>query len=206
MVATKTDNQTMDRLVEVADDLWWLFLLQGVVAVFFGIAAIFWPGLTLTALVYLFSAFILAWAIVEIIHGFLGIGRHGNWILTMAFGIFGLGAGIYLVRHPGVSFTALILIIGLLLIGRGILDIVGIFLTKYSGGQKAMMGIVGAAALGAGIIILFQPVAGGVAFVWVLGLYALVYGALTIALGIQAKQALSELQEIGRQDGVTKRS
>lgn len=195
MAVARTDNRGAGRLEDVADDLWWLFLLQGIVAVFFGLAAIFWPGLTLTALVYLFSAFVLAWGIVEVIHGFLGIGRRNNWLLTIIFGIVGLGAGIYLVRHPQVSFTALILIIGLLLIGRGILDIVGIFLDKRGKSHKALMGIIGVAALGAGIIILFQPEAGGVAFVWVLGLYAFIYGALTIALAIQAREALSLLEE-----------
>lgn len=198
MAVAKTDNRSTSRIEDVADDLWWLFLLQGVVAVFFGIAAIFWPGLTLTALVYLFSAFILAWAIVEIIHGFLSIGRHGNWMLTLVFGIAGLAAGVYLVRHPQVSFTALILIIGLLLIGRGILDIVGIFLDKHGASHKVLMGIIGLAALGAGIIILFQPVAGGVAFVWVLGLYAFIYGALTIALSIQAREALNAMHDRDR--------
>lgn len=180
----KPDNTTHSIL----NHYWWLGLFQGILAVFFGITAIFWPGLTLVALVYLFSAFVLAWGIIEIINGFLQIGHRSSWVLTLLFGILGLAAGIYLVRHPGVSFTALIIVIGLLLIARGILDIVGIFLDKKSGGHKALMGIVGVAALAAGIIILFQPVSGGVAFVWVLGLYALVYGALTIALAVQMHQ------------------
>lgn len=196
MVAVKTDDRGADAMAGMANDLWWLLLVQGVVAVFFGIVSIFWPGLTLTALVYLFSAFVLAWGIVEIIHGFLGIGRGHSWWLTLVFGIAGLGAGIYLVRHPHVSFTALILIIGLLLIGRGILDIVGIFLERHSAANKALSAIIGVAAVGAGIIILFQPVSGGVAFVWILGLYAFIYGALTIALGIQAREALLPPDEL----------
>lgn len=197
-VARAENSRQMDTWGGVANDLWWLLLLQGIVAVFFGIAAIFWPGLTLKALVYLFSAFVLAWGIVEIIHGFLALGRRGSWWLTLIFGIAGLAAGIYLVRHPEVSFTTLILIIGLLLIGRGILDIVGIFLEKYNTTNKALSAIVGVAAVGAGIIILFQPVSGGVAFVWVLGLYTFIYGALTIALAIQAREALSSLEENDR--------
>lgn len=188
MVVQKEEDRVNSTIHTRISNYWWLGLFQGIVAVFFGIAAIFWPGLTLVALVYLFSAFVLAWGIVEIINGFLNIGRHSSWILTLLFGIIGLGAGVYLVRHPGVSFTALIIIIGLLLIARGIIDIVGIFLDRKTAGHKALMGIVGAAALAAGIIILFQPVAGGVAFVWILGLYALIYGSLTIALAVQLHQ------------------
>ena len=100
----------------------------------------------------------------------------------------------------------MILIIGLLLIGRGILDIVGAFLEKRGASHKVLMGIVGVAALGAGIIILFQPVAGGVAFVWVLGLYAFIYGSLTIALGIQAREALNALHDSNKKEIDSKRS
>ncbi|HEY5805820.1 MAG TPA: DUF308 domain-containing protein [Candidatus Saccharimonadales bacterium] len=195
MAATRSETRQNEMLKKTIDDLWWLSLIQGIVAVFFGLAAVFWPGLTLRALVYLFSAFVLAWGIVEIINGFLSIGRRDSWWLTLLFGIAGLGIGTYLVRHPNVSFTALILIIGLTLIGRGLLDIVGAFLDKRSSTHRFLTGVIGFAALAAGVILLFQPEAGGVAFVWVLGLYALVYGALSIALAIQAREALSALNE-----------
>jgi uncharacterized membrane protein HdeD (DUF308 family) len=173
------------------NELWWLALVEGVVAVFFGIVAIFWPGLTLVALVYLFSAFILAWGIVEIVHGFLSIHRRDTWWLTLIFGVASLGVGIYLVRHPRVTFAAFIVIVGLTLIARGIFDVVGAFIDKRGVSHRGLTIIVGVAAVIAGIILLFQPAAGGVAFVWVLGLYALIYGALTIALAIEAKELVS---------------
>lgn len=194
-MAAKTDPKTEHmpaQLVKTENELWWLWLLQGVAAIFFGIVAIFWPGLTLVTLVYLFSAFVLAWGIVEVIHGFLSIRRRDTWWLTLLFGLIGLGAGIYLVRHPQVSFTALVVIIGLVLIGRGLLDLIGAVLERRSASQRTLTLIIGAAALIAGIVLLFQPEAGGVAFVWILGLYALVFGALTTALAIEARELTSD--------------
>lgn len=198
MAAIKTDDRTMSILRKTEDELWWLMLLQGIIAIFFGIVAIFWPGLTLRTLVYLFSAFILAWGIVEVIHGFLSIKRRETWWLTLLFGLVGLGAGIYLVRHPLVSFTALILIIGLVLIGRGLLDMIAAFLEKRGTPHRVLSIITGAAALIAGVVLLFQPEAAGVAFVWVLGLYALVFGALTTALAIESREQSSDGQNNGR--------
>lgn len=190
MAAAKPDHKPEDmpmQVVKTENELWWLHLLQGVTAIFFGIVAIFWPGLTLVTLVYLFSAFVLAWGIVEVIHGFLSIRRRDTWWLTLLFGLVGLGAGIYLVRHPQVSFTALVVIIGLVLIGRGLLDLIGAVLDKHNASRRTLTLIIGVAALIAGIILLFQPEAGGVAFVWILGLYALVFGAFTTALAIEAR-------------------
>lgn len=179
--------ERLDRSGNLANELWWVFLLQGLVAVFFGIASIFWPGLTLVALVYLFSAFVLVWSIVEIIHGFLAIRRGGTWWLPLLFGLIGLGVGVYLVRHPEVSFTTLILIMGLLLIGRGLLDVVDALMRRHTR-HRILSFIVGAAAILAGILLFLQPREAGVAFVWILGLYALIYGTLTIALAFEVRE------------------
>ena len=187
MAIPKTENKANAQDGRI-NSFWWIALVQGVAAVLFGLVALFWPSLTLVALVYLFSAFILAWGIVEIVHGFVSIGQRGSWWLSLLFGIAGLVAGMYLVRHPGVSFTAFVLIIGLFLIGRGVLDLVSVFLDKGGAGHKLLLTLVGVAALIAGIFILFQPVTGGVTFVWALGLYALIFGALTIALALQSRE------------------
>lgn len=44
---------------QVSRHYWWLQGLRGLIAVFFGIAAILWPGLTLLVLVFLFGIYAL---------------------------------------------------------------------------------------------------------------------------------------------------
>lgn len=174
----------------VVNDLWWLGLMQSVLAVFFGIAAVFWPGLTLTVLVYLFSAFVLAWGVIEIVHALMSIGRRDTWWLTLIFGLLGLIVGVYLVRHPNVSFATLVLLIGATFIVRGVFDVVGTFLDRRSTTHRILWLIAGLAGLAAGIYILMQPIAGGVAFVWVVGLYALVYGIISFTVALEARREL----------------
>lgn len=173
-------------------ELWWIGLIEGILAILFGIAALFWPGLTLTTLVYLFSAFVLVWGIAEIINGLLSIGTRSNWWLSLIFGLVGLGVGVYLVRHPTVTFATFILLIGFTLIAKGLIDIVSALIEDVSATYKVLSVIVGVAAVAVGIVILNSPVAGGVAFVWILGLYALVYGPLAIAMSFDAKRLLEE--------------
>jgi uncharacterized membrane protein HdeD (DUF308 family) len=173
--------------------LWWLIMAQAVFAIFFGIAAIFWPGLTLLTLVYLFSAYILIWGLIEIVHGLMSIGRRGTWWLTLLFGIVGLGVGIYLIRHPRVSLATFILLIGLTLIVRGVLEVVATFLYPSTATQRGLTLLVGVLAVIAGIIILEEPVAGGVAFVWVLGLYSLIFGTLEFVLALEARNIFTAL-------------
>ena len=171
----------------IATELWWVGLVEGIVAILFGIAALFWPGLTLVTLVTLFSVYVLVWGIAEIIYGLSSIGK-GTWFLPLIFGVFSLGVGVYLVRHPQVTFATFILLIGFTFIVRGIVDIVGAFLSGQMATARVLSIIVGVIAILAGIVVLKQPVASGVAFVWILGLFALVYGPITIALSYDLKK------------------
>lgn len=50
-------------------DMWGALAVRGMAAIAFGIAAVFWPQITLVTLVYLFGAYILVSGIVNLIVG-----------------------------------------------------------------------------------------------------------------------------------------
>ncbi|MCA9343418.1 MAG: DUF308 domain-containing protein [Candidatus Nomurabacteria bacterium] len=172
--------------------MWESMILRGVAGILFGIAAVFWPGITLVTLVYIFSIYILVSGVIEIVDAVRAIVAHDSWIWKLLLGFVELGVGVYLVRHPGVSFATLILLIGLVLIARGVFEVVLALLDDFSATEKTLMIIGGVLAVIVGIAILMQPAAGGVAFVWILGLYALLTGPMWIALGIDAKNSISK--------------
>lgn len=172
--------------------MWESMILRGVAGILFGIAAVFWPGITLVTLVYIFSIYILVSGVIEIVDAVRAIVAHDSWIWKLLLGFVELGVGVYLVRHPGVSFATLILLIGLVLIARGVFEVVLALLDDFSATEKTLMIIGGVLAVIVGIAILMQPAAGGVAFVWILGLYALLTGPMWIALGIDAKNSVSK--------------
>jgi len=160
-----------------------------VIAILFGIAAVFWPGITLLTLLYLFSVFLLIGGIFELVYG---IGRLGNGetsvltrILTPLIGLLQMGVGVYLLRHPHVTFGVFILLIGFTLIVRGVFEVVEGLFEEGPSIYRVVMIIIGLLAVLAGILILFQPKAAGVAFVWILGLYALISGALLLAGAVE---------------------
>ena len=169
-------------------EYWWVLTLRGALAVLFGIAAVFWPGITLVTLLYLFSAYILVSGIVDIVHGVSGIGKRASWFLTLILGLAEMGVGVYLLRHPHVVFATLILLIGFTLIVRGVFEGVAAFSDSTTNTNRVLMIIASIVAILAGIVLLFQPASAGVAFVWILGLYALVTGPILIALSLDLKK------------------
>jgi uncharacterized membrane protein HdeD (DUF308 family) len=152
--------------------------------------ALFWPGLTLVTLVYIFAAYILVSGIVDTVMGFTSIGHKDSfWLLTLLLGIAEVAVGVYMVRNPSVSFTVLVLVIGFTFLLRGVVEIVAAFMDKApDGANRTLLVIAGLLGIVAGVFTLRQPVSAGVAFVWVLGLYALVVGPMQIARATAAKR------------------
>lgn len=172
-------------------NMWGALALRGMAAILFGIAAVFWPGLTLVTLVYLFGAYVLASGLVNLVIGLTNMGGDSDtfWgrILLLLLGLGELAVGVYLLRHPLVTFATLILIIGLVLIVRGLFELFAGIFGQGGGTYRTVMVIGGVISALAGVILLFQPASAGVAFVWILGLYALITGPLLVALAFEAK-------------------
>ncbi len=160
-------------------------ILEGIVAILFGIAAVFWPQSTVVTLLYIFAAFVLASGLINFMSGIVGIGKdmsHG--LLKGLLGLVQIGVGVYLFRHPKVTFGTLILLIGLTLIVRGVIEVVLAFAAESTATIRTLIAIVGILSVIVGIFVLFQPVASGIAFIWILGVYALVTGPLMIAAAL----------------------
>lgn len=172
---------------------WWALTLRGVAAILFGVAAVFWPALTLGTLVYILSAFVLVAGVINVVEGVLSIGKHRAWGLTLLLGLVEVGVGLYLVRRPAITFAAFILVAGFTFIATGIIEVVSALAgSAHSATNRTLTVIAGVLAFLVGVLLLFQPAASGVAFVWLLGVYALISGPLMIAMSLDVKQALEQ--------------
>jgi uncharacterized membrane protein HdeD (DUF308 family) len=153
-------------------------------------AAVFWPGITLVTLVYLFGAYILVSGLVRLVSGIVTSDESfTSRLLVMLLGVLEVGVGVYLLRHPLVTFTTLILLFGFTLIVAGVFDIIAGLFAGNRTTNKLLTVLVGALATITGIIVLFQPASSGVAFVWILGLYALLSGPFLIAMALDLKNS-----------------
>ncbi len=162
---------------------------QGVMVALFGVAALFWPGLTAKVFISLFGLFVLIWGLIGLVHSFLNLRRTKFWWIEMIFSVLVIGLGIFLLRNPEVTGEIIVLLVGLTLIIRGVVDMITGIFAKESAIRRnrvfyILLGLLGAVA---GIIVVSYPVASGIAFVWVFGLYLLLYGILDIALAFAVR-------------------
>jgi uncharacterized membrane protein HdeD (DUF308 family) len=169
---------------------WSVVLARGIAAVVFGLAVLFWPALTLLTFVYIFAIFVLVEGISAVVGGLrVADGGRRPWGL-IAVGIIGIIAGIATFIWPGITGLILIYLIGFWAIAAGVVEIIdGIRLRREIANEWLLI-LTGVAALFFGLIVVVSPGAGALALAFLVGFFALVYGALQIILAFRLRSAL----------------
>jgi len=173
--------------------VWWMFVLAGLVSVVFGFVAVIWPHLTVGVLALLLAVFIG-------INGVVDLSRSMRKMVHSAFagmlrallGLLEVGVSVYLLRHigSGLAIATLALFIAISFVTRGVIGIVLAYDAKVSDSVRMYHFVTGGLAVLAGLVVAWYPGPATLTWVWVVGFFALVNGAMEIALGFMAKEAL----------------
>lgn len=172
---------------------WWVLVLRGVIGVLFGLAAFFWPGITLLALVLLWGAYALLDGIFALVAAVKKTDRQTpTWALVLE-GIAGILAAVLAVVWPGITALVLVYLIAAWAIVTGILEIVAAIRLRREIPGEWLLGLSGVLSLLFGLYVAVFPGAGALAIVWIIGAYAIVFGILLIALGFRLRGFLHEI-------------
>ena len=164
--------------------------LRGLAAVAFGILILVWPGLTVTALVLLFGAFVLVDGFAHLVAAFRVREGRGFQIFE---GVAGVAIGIITLVWPDVTTLALLYIIGAWAVVLGALRIVaGVQLRKEITGEWLLI-IGGGLQVAFGIILFVAPVSGALAITWLIGFFALFAGMLLLGVAWRLHKTHTEI-------------
>jgi uncharacterized membrane protein HdeD (DUF308 family) len=173
----------MNLPLSVLSKYWWAFIIRGVVAILFGLAAWFWPGLTLTALIIVFGAYALVDGIFAVVAGIASYGEKRRWWAEVLVGIVSIVAGIVTWVWPGLTALVLLYFIASWAIITGVFEIWAAVELRRSIENEWLLGLGGLASLIFGILLIIFPGAGALGILWLIGLYAILFGILLIGLG-----------------------
>ncbi|MDT3682311.1 MAG: DUF308 domain-containing protein [Truepera sp.] len=165
---------------------WWAIVLRGVVGLLFGVAALVWPALTLTVLLALFAAFALvdgAFALVAVLFG----RAEGRWWVQLVEGLISIAAGLVTLAVPGLTAVAFVLVVAAWAVLSGIFRIVMAIRLRKEIDNEWLLALGGVLSLVLGIVFFARPGVGILSMVWVLGLYALLFGLTLIVLGFRLR-------------------
>lgn len=167
---------------------WWLFLVRGIAAIIFGVLAFAWPGITILTLVLFYGAFALVdgvsalWAAIA-----GGVSSAPRWWLVV-IGLCGIFAGLLTFMWPGITALILLIFIASWSIAIGVFQIIGAIQLRKHIDNEWMLILSGALSVLFGIVLLVQPGAGALALVWLIGVYAILFGILNIAFAFRLRQ------------------
>lgn len=165
---------------------WSALVVEGVVAIVFGLLALFMPRITLAALVLIFGVYALVDGIVSLVSA-VRAQEESPWFALVVRGIVGIGIGVVALVWPRITGLTLLFLIAAWAIITGVLEIVAaVRLRKLVTGEW-VMALAGLVSIAFGILVLVAPGTGALAVAWLIGVYAIVFGILLIALGLRLR-------------------
>jgi len=166
---------------------WGWVVARGVIAILFGLIAFSRPGPMAFGIVLLFGCFAFAGGIATVIAA-ARVGRAGsNWGALLVEGLLSIAIGVLAVLWPASTALAFVWWIGAWAVLSGVLEIATAIRLRKVIEREWVLGIAGALSIAFGLLMFYQPLAGGLAVVWWLGAYALISGVMMIVLGFRLR-------------------
>jgi uncharacterized membrane protein HdeD (DUF308 family) len=166
---------------------WWSVLIRGLLAILIGIVALALPGVTVTALVFLFAGYAFVDGVVSIIGAVRAVAAKERWGSLLIEGIAGIAAGVITVLWPAITALTLIYVIAAWAIVTGVLEITAaVRLRRHISGEW-LLALSGVASVIFGVLVAAVPLAGALVLAVWFGAYEVVFGTLLVALGFRLR-------------------
>jgi uncharacterized membrane protein HdeD (DUF308 family) len=188
MTSQTSYSVTVISLPQLLARNWWLFFLRGIAALIFGALSLVWPEISLLTLILFFGAYALIDGVFALAAAIVGRGNAElRWWLVFV-GLLGIGIGIATFLWPGLTALTLLYLIAGWVIATGVLQIIGAIELRKLIDDEWWLILDGALSVLFGILLFVMPGAGAVALIWLIALFAIVYGILMIGFAFKVKQ------------------
>ncbi|HLY13131.1 MAG TPA: HdeD family acid-resistance protein [Candidatus Limnocylindrales bacterium] len=162
---------------------WWLVEIRGVAAIAFGVLAFVWPGLTLLVLVTLFAAYMLIDGVALLVSLRRAEPATTGHRLTVAvMGILGVAVGIATIFWPGITALALLYLVAFWAITLGLTQVIAAIRLRREISGELWFVIGGLLTIAFGVLILAFPGTGLLSLIWLVGIWAIVFGITNLVL------------------------
>jgi uncharacterized membrane protein HdeD (DUF308 family) len=113
-----------------------------------------------------------------------------SMVLRIVLGAVSILFGILVLVWPGISLAILVITVGVWAIITGILQIMSSIRHRTVPDSGWVWGLIGGAVtILFGVLVLIWPATGLVTIIWIIGIWAVVWGIILILLGVQLRKA-----------------
>ncbi|WP_100124168.1 HdeD family acid-resistance protein [Snodgrassella alvi] len=175
-------------LADLLSENWWIVLIRGIAALIFGLLTWFYPFISILVMMMFFGVYALIDGVMGIVISINGRRTHQDWWLMLIWGIVSILAGMVTFFVPGITWLVLIAFIAIWALVSGVLQIIAAIRLRKSIHGEGWMIVAGILSVLMGIILLVNPLQGGIALTWVIGVYAALFGVVNIALAFRVRR------------------
>jgi uncharacterized membrane protein HdeD (DUF308 family) len=164
-----------------------ILIIAGVLGTIAGILALVFPDITLLALALIAGINLLLLGALSLVDSFSDDGDTGARVLSAVLGLLGIMAGLVVMRRPGESLLAVLLVLGIWLVVTGIVDLVRAFANAQSRGFRLLAAVVD---LVLGGLILALPDVSLKTLALLIGIAFIVRGVLSVVRGVALRRVV----------------
>jgi uncharacterized membrane protein HdeD (DUF308 family) len=175
-------------MVKTLAKAWWIVALRGVLGILFGIGAFIWPGMTLLVLVAFFGAYMFVDGVVALWQAIQFRHDRERWPMLLLEGVLGVAIGAITFFMPGITALAWLYLIAAWAIVTGILEITLAIRLRKVIDREIFVILTGILSIALGIALFLMPLAGLIAWVWLIGAYSIVFGVLLLGLAFRLRK------------------
>jgi uncharacterized membrane protein HdeD (DUF308 family) len=175
-------------LVSYVHELGTGVIVVGAISVICGVIAVAWPKISLLALAIVAGFDLICLGAVSIARAFQGDRDTGVRALSGVLGLFGVVAGIAVVKRPGDTLVVIVLAVGLWLFGSGVVEMLN---AAFTPGRRALGLLIGAIDVIFAVVILSWPKISLGTLAVLTGIVFIIRGALMVYNGLQVRRAAS---------------
>ncbi len=183
-------------LTEASRD-WWLFLVDGLIAVIVGILVLIWPSQGWLGLVIAFGVFALLDGIFTLVAG-IDLNRFftGAWAVMLG-GVLGIVVGVSTLIWVRQATLVWFYVIAAWAILSGILDIVAADRFRVHIPGEWSLILAGVLSILFGVLLIVYPGPGLIALVWVIGIFAIAYGIMELIFSSRLHKLGNAIKQTG---------
>jgi uncharacterized membrane protein HdeD (DUF308 family) len=162
-------------------------MVRGVLAILLAIITFSAPHISLALILALFGAYAFIDGIVALIGGFRATHAGKRYWPSILEGVLGILVGIAAFARPTAVAFGLLIVIAARSIIIGVLEVAAAFELRDQIEHEWLLGLSGIASIAFGALLLSRPAPGVIALVWLVGVYALIYGVSLVVLGARVR-------------------
>lgn len=181
---------------KLATTVWWLVLVQGFLAIAFGVVAMFFSGSALLTILVFFGVYSLLDGVLALWGGIRNRDEGWGWLVFQ--GIAGIAVGLLALRYPSTTVIAFTLLVAFWALVIGAVRIWGALELRKLGAQGWIWALVaGIAAVLFGLALVINPGYGAAALIWLIGITAAIFGIALVINAFLVRKVVEDFADDG---------